>query len=338
MFPIDLRSDTVTRPSPGMREAMMRAEVGDDVYGEDPTVNQLEQYSAQLLGKESALFLPSGTMANLVSFLTLTQPGDAVIVAEQAHTIQYEVGGIARIAQVLPLLVPGDLGKITEEDILNRFNVGTDIHRTPTTLVSIENTVNRGGGVYYDFEEVAKIGNICKRLGLKLHCDGARIFNASIASNIDVKHLAGPCDLISFCLSKGLGAPAGSVLCGSKELITRARKFRKLLGGGMRQAGVLAVCGLYALQNHIEDLRKDHQRASQFRMLLEAKGWKFPLPSPTNMVFINVTDARKLVQYLREKHILVNSVADNRIRVVFHRDITEEQFNYVLEEFSKITP
>ncbi len=334
---IDLRSDTVTKPSPGMREAMAKAEVDDDVYGEDPTVRELEQYSAELMGKEAGLFNPSGTMSNLIAFLSLTNPGDAVILAEQAHTIHYEVGGITRIANILPLTVPGMLGKITEEDILARYNTGKDLHRAPTTLVSIENTVNRGGGAYYDYEEVSRIGRVCRQLGMKLHCDGARIFNASIACNIEPKYLAEPCDLINFCLSKGLGAPAGSVLCGSRELIQRARKFRKLLGGGMRQAGILAAGGLYALKHHIDDLQKDHERASIFRKTLEEKGWVFPLPSPTNIVFIQIPKAQQFVQKLREKNILVNADGEDCIRVVFHRDITDEQFQYALETFLKLS-
>lgn len=334
---VDLRSDTVTKPTSQMLEAMVKAEVGDDVYGEDPTVNELERYSAELLGKEAGLFVPTGTMANLISFLTLTNPGDAVILAEQSHAIQYEVGGLARIAQVLPLLVPGDLGKLSEEDIVSRYNSGEDIHCAPTTMVSIENTVNRGGGVFYTYEEVTAIGRVCKKLNLKLHCDGARIFNASIACNIDVKYLAQPCDLINFCLSKGLGAPAGSVICGSKDLINRARRFRKLLGGGMRQVGVLASAGLYALTHHIDDLRKDHERASIFRWSLENKGWKFPLPSPTNIVFLTVPNAFELGEKLKEKGVLIDVVRSDRIRVVFHRDITEEQFDYVLKTFLEIS-
>ncbi|HOQ32711.1 MAG TPA: GntG family PLP-dependent aldolase [Candidatus Hydrogenedens sp.] len=334
---IDLRSDTVTKPSPGMREAMAKAEVGDDVYGEDPTVIELEQYSAELLGKEAGLFNPSGTMSNLIAFLTLTNPGDAVILAEQAHTIHYEVGGITRIANILPLTVPGTLGKISEEDIRARHNSGKDIHRAPTTLVSIENTVNRGGGAYYDYEEVSRIGKICHQLGMKLHCDGARIFNAAIACNIEARYLAEPCDLINFCLSKGLGAPAGSVLCGSREFIQKARKFRKLLGGGMRQAGILAAAGLYALKNHIDDLQKDHERAATFRRVLEEKGGSFPLPSPTNILFITVKNAPSFVQTLREKNILVNAVREDCIRVVFHRDITDSQFQYTLDTFIKLS-
>lgn len=334
---IDLRSDTVTKPSPGMREAMVNAEVGDDVYGEDPTVIELEKYSAELMGKEAGLFTPSGTMSNLIAFLTLTQPGDAVILAEQAHTIHYEVGGITRISNILPLTVPGVLGKISEEDIRIRYNPGTDLHCAPTTLVSIENTVNRGGGACYDYEEVSRIGRVCRQLGMKLHCDGARIFNSAIACNIEAKYLAEPCDLINFCLSKGLGAPAGSVLCGSKEHIQRARKYRKLLGGGMRQAGVLASAGLYALKNHIEDLQKDHERASIFRRTLENKGWTFPLPSPTNILFIHVKNAHQFVQTLREKNILINAVHEEYIRVVFHRDITDAQFEYALETFLKLS-
>ena len=330
---IDLRSDTVTKPSPEMREAMAKAEVGDDVYGEDPTVNELEIYAAELMGKESALFMPSGTMSNLVAFLTLTHPGDSVILAEQAHTIHHEVGGVTRIANLLPLTVPGILGKISEGDIRSRFDSGEDIHRSPTTLVSIENTVNRGGGVYYDYEEVAHIGKLCHQLGIKLHCDGARIFNAALACNVEAKYLVGPCDLINFCLSKGLGAPAGSLLCGTKELIQRARKFRKMLGGGMRQIGIIAAAGLYALKYHIDDLQKDHERAALLRRALEEKSWNFPLPSPTNILFILFPKAQQLVQTLREKNILVNTVRDDCIRVVFHRDITDSQFQYVLETF-----
>lgn len=332
---IDLRSDTVTKPSPGMREAMARAEVGDDVYGEDPTVNRLQERAAELMGKEAALFVPSGTMANLLALLSQTRPGDTIILSEGAHPYHYENAGLARVGGLLTRTIEDPFGKITAEQVAEKILQVDDAHYSPTTLVSIENTTNRGGGAYYGFDEIEAIGRLCQNRGLKLHCDGARIFNAAIASNIDAQFLARPCDTISFCLSKGLGAPVGSLLCGNRETIHQAHRFRKMLGGGMRQAGILAAAGLYALEHHINDLANDHRRARKFRAALEPAGVKFPLPSPTNILYMEIPDPIGLVKRLRENGILLNPPRTPWLRVVFHRDISNEDLEQAIEIFKR---
>ncbi len=332
---IDLRSDTVTKPSPGMREAMAGADVGDDVYGEDPTVNRLQERAAELMGKEAALFVPSGTMANLLAFLSQTKPSDTIILSEAAHPYHYEGAGLARVGGLLTRIIEDPFGKMTAEQVAEKILQVDDAHYSPTTLVSIENTANRGGGAYYGFDDIEAIGRLCHSRGLKLHCDGARIFNAAIASNVEAHYLARPCDTVCFCLSKGLGAPAGSLLCGSRETIHQAHRFRKMLGGGMRQAGVLAAAGLYALEHHIDDLENDHRRARKFRVTLEAAGVKFPLPSPTNIVYMEVADPAGLAKRLGENGILVNPPRTPWLRVVFHRDISDQDLDQAIEIFKR---
>ncbi|MBI5094150.1 MAG: threonine aldolase family protein, partial [Candidatus Hydrogenedentes bacterium] len=292
MTTVDLRSDTVTRPTPGMREAMASAPVGDDVFGEDPSVNELQRRAAALLGKEAALFVPSGTMANLLAVLSQTRPGDMVILHRDAHPYNYESANLAMVAGVLPKLLGGDYGVMVPGDVRDNIVQSKDHHLAPTTLIAIENTTNRGGGAIYDIETVAAIGALAKERGLRLHCDGARIFNAVVATGVSAAKYASHVDTVCFCLSKGLGAPVGSLLAGTAATIDRAHRFRKMLGGGMRQSGILAAAGLYALDHHIERLAEDHARARRFRESLQGcSGLAFPLPSPPNIVYVDVADA-----------------------------------------------
>jgi len=330
---IDLRSDTVTKPSAAMRKAMAHAEVGDDVYGEDPSVNRLQAYAADLLGKEAALFMPSGTMGNLVAFLAQTRPGDSVILSAEAHPFHYESANLAMVAGLLLRTVVDPLGKMTAAQVAEQIVQTDDPHFSHTTSVCIENTSNRGGGAYYSLEEVEAIGRVCRRHGLKLHCDGARLFNAAAATNVEARYLAQPCNTVCFCLSKGLGAPVGSVLVGDSATLHHARRFRKMLGGGMRQAGILAAAGLYALEHHIADLAEDHRRAREFRLALEADGVRFCLPSPTNILYMGVTDAASVVARLAECGIRVNGRGSDAIRVVFHRDIGDADLEEAIAAF-----
>lgn len=320
---VDLRSDTVTKPSPAMREAMARAEVGDDVFGDDPTVHALEARAAGLLGKEAALFLPSGTMANLVALMAQTRAGDTVILSEEAHALNYEGGNFARFAGLLARPIPGLLGKFTPDDVDRMLVQRDDPHCSPMTLATMENTVNRGGGACYTVEETEALGRYCKRKGLRLHCDGARLFNAAVALEVDPAALAAPCDSVSFCLSKGLGAPIGSVLASDGATIHEARRCRKQLGGGMRQAGIVAAAGLHALEHHVAGLRDDHRRARDFRKALEAAGVIFSLPSPTNILIFESARPQEHVDRLAERGVLMVPFGPGRIRAVFHRDITD---------------
>ena len=332
---IDLRSDTVTRPSAGMRQAMAEAEVGDDVYGEDPAVNRLQDYAAELLGKESALFLPTGTMANLVAFLAQTHPGETVILSEESHPFHYERANLAVVGGLMLHTIPDALGKFTASDVSKRLVLEDDPHLSRTTLVSIENTTNRGGGACWEFHDVEAIAGLCHNKGLRLHCDGARLFNACIVTNVEAQYYARCCDTITFCLSKGLGAPAGSILASDHATIKRVRDYRKMLGGGMRQAGVLAAAGLYALENHLDDLAEDHRRTQAFRRALQAEGMRFPLPSPTNILYIEVQHSENATAALAAQGVLVLPHGDKRIRVVFHRDIDDEAMGRALEAFKQ---
>ncbi len=332
---VDLRSDTVTRPNAAMRAAMAAAEVGDDVLGEDPTVKALETRSAALLGKETALFVPSGTMANLLAVLSQTQPGDAVLLSEEAHPYHFESGNLGMVAGVLARPIPAMLGLLTPDDIAARIVRTRDPHFAPTTLVEIENTTNRGGGAIYPLETVVAIADLAHAQGLRVHMDGARLFNAVVATGISAAAYAAPVDTVSFCLSKGLGAPVGSLLVGPADTLARAYRYRKMLGGGMRQAGILAAAGLYALEHHIDRLRDDHRRAAHFRAQLEGtRGIEFPMPSPTNMVYLDVADAQATAARLREHGVLVHPTAPRRIRCVFHLDIDDAQTERAIEAFA----
>ena len=322
---VDLRSDTVTRPTPSMRQAMAEAEVGDDVLGEDPTVNALQRRVAAMVGKQAALFVPTGTMANLLAAVSQTRPGDTIVLDETAHPFNFESGGLAMVAGLMTKTVRGDCGILSPEQVEEALVLHKDHHYSITSLVSVENTTNRGGGAVYPLATVAAIGDVVHRHAVRLHCDGARIFNACAASGAGVKEYARHCDTLSFCFSKGLGAPVGSILTGDAETIDRAHRYRKMLGGGMRQAGVLAAAANYALDHHIERLRDDHHRAARFREALQGlPGIAFPLPSPTNIVFLDVINAERFVSALKQHGVLAGVAGPTRIRVVFHLDVDDE--------------
>ncbi|MBX3255264.1 MAG: aminotransferase class I/II-fold pyridoxal phosphate-dependent enzyme [Chitinophagaceae bacterium] len=331
---IDFRSDTVTRPTPAMLEAMHSAKVGDDVFGEDPTVNALEQYAADMFGMEAGIFCPSGTMTNQIAIKCHTQPSDEVICEKQSHIYQYEGGGIASNAGCQVKLVEGDRGRITAAQVLAAINPN-DIHKAPSSLVSLENTSNRGGGSCYEWEEMEAIRQVCNQHHLKLHLDGARLFNALVAKNQTTRQYGAVFDSISICLSKSLGAPVGSILLGNKSFITQARRVRKRFGGGMRQAGYIAAAGLYALQNHIQRLKEDHVHAQQIaRAVAQKKFVKNILPVETNIIIFELNDsitAATLVARLKEKGVLWYAIDVHKIRIVLHLDITASMVQQTID-------
>lgn len=324
---IDFRSDTVTRPTPGMLKAMMAAPVGDDVFGEDPSINELENRAAALFGMEAGIFCPSGTMTNQIAIKCHTQPGDEVICDESAHVYQYEGGGIAFNSGASVRLLQGDRGRITASQVKTAINPD-DPHRAHTSLVCLENTSNRGGGSCYAWEEVKKISQVCQEHQLIFHLDGARLWNALVAKNETPRQYGELFDSISICLSKGLGAPVGSLLLGKKIFIKKARRIRKVFGGGMRQAGFLAAAGMYALDHHIERLREDHDNARHLAgVLAESDFVKEVLPVETNIIIFEVKPslaAAQLVQKLKEHNILSYAITPERVRLVLHLDITRE--------------
>jgi threonine aldolase len=323
--PIDLRSDTVTRPGPAMREAMARAEVGDDVYGEDPTVNRLQERVAELLGVEAALYVPSGTMANQIALKVHTQPGDDVIVGEGSHNWLYESGAAGAISGV-QLTIAGKGGLFTAEDVRAAFKVDNH-HYAPTRLVCLENTHNRGGGVIWPEAQVQAVLGVARELSLRTHLDGARLWNVAAATGRSERELAAGFDTVSVCLSKGLGAPVGSLVCGSKERVWRAHRIRKLLGGGMRQAGILAAAGLWALEHNRERLARDHEHARRLaERLAGAPGYRVELATvQTNIVIADLTDrapaADALAARARDSGVLLNAIGPRRIRLVTHLDV-----------------
>jgi threonine aldolase len=324
---IDLRSDTVTRPTPGMLEAMFSAPVGDDVYGEDPTVNELETRAARMFGMEAGVFCPSGTMTNQIAIRVLTRPGDEVICDRLAHIYNYEGGGIASNSLASVRLLHGERGRFTAEDVLENINP-EDIHYPRTSLVALENTVNKGGGCYYSLEK-----------GLYLHLDGARVANALVASGQNPLAYGEYFDTISLCLSKGLGAPVGSVLLGSKGLIQKARRVRKVMGGGWRQAGYLAAAGIYALDNHIARLSEDHRRA---RVIADALP-HLPfvtgvIPVETNIVIFALPSeafAQELLHFLKSRQILASGFGKGHIRFVTHLDFDDAMLEKLLSVLSE---
>lgn len=322
---IDFRSDTVTRPTPGMLQAMFAAPVGDDVFNEDPTVNQLEKLSASLFGKEAALFCPSGTMTNQIAIKCHTQPGDEVICDHLSHVYQYEGGGIAFNSGCSVRLLQGDRGRITAEQVLSAINPD-DVHKPVSTLVSLENTANRGGGSCYNFQDILSIKDICVNNNLKLHLDGARLFNALVAKNETCQQYGEAFDTISICLSKGLGAPVGSVLVGPADFIKKARRYRKVFGGGMRQAGYIAAAGLYALEHQVARLKEDHEHAQILANALKEKDFVGEmLPVETNIIIFEVKGrftAPDLVTILQRSNILAIAISPTQIRLVVHLDIT----------------
>ncbi|MFM7511500.1 MAG: threonine aldolase family protein [Bacteroidota bacterium] len=322
---IDFRSDTVTKPTPGMHAAMQQAAVGDDVFGEDPSINALERKTAELFGMQAAIFCPSGTMTNQIAIKCHTQPGDEIICDENSHIYQYEGGGIAFNALCSVKLLAGNYGRITASQIESSVQPD-DVHRPISRLVSLENTSNRGGGSCYDFEEIKQIRNVCNKNQLALHLDGARLWNALIAKNESALQYGQVFDSISVCLSKSLGCPVGSLLVGSSSFIKKARRVRKVFGGGMRQAGFLAAAGIYALDNHLERLKIDHVHAATLAStLLSLPFVKKVLPVETNIVIFELQDglpAPTLVGTMKESGILAYAIAPNRVRLVTHLDIT----------------
>jgi threonine aldolase len=268
---VDFRSDTVTRPTPGMLEAMFKAKVGDDVFSEDPSINELEALGAKMFGMDAALFCPSGTMTNQIAIKCHTQPGDEVICEAGSHIYQYEGGGIAFNSGASAKLITGDRGRITAQQVVESINNADDVHKAKSSLVSLENTANRGGGSCYNLEEIKRIKQVCDQHSLLLHLDGARLFNALVAKKEKPEEYGTLFHSISICLSKGLGCPVGSLLVGTQDFIKKSKRIRKLFGGGMRQAGYLAAAGIYALQHQIERLQTDHDHAKQIEIALRKK-------------------------------------------------------------------
>ena len=324
---IDFRSDTFTKPSPEMLEVMFKAEVGDDVYGEDPTVNRLEFMAAEMFGMEAAVFCPSGTMTNQIAIKCHTVPGDEVICDHVSHVYIYEGGGIALNSASSVRPVVGDRGRLTAEQVSDAVNPD-DIHKPRTSLVSLENTANRGGGSCYAFSEIEKIKEVCLKNSLALHLDGARLFNATVAKGEDLKKYGETFDSISICLSKGLGTPAGSVLIGGREFIKKSRRIRKVFGGGMRQAGYLAAAGIYALEHNVERLKVDHNRAKKIAEALAKKNFiRSFLPVETNILIFEVNGRYSPVSFTEEmgkNEIRVTVISKTQVRMVLHLDITEE--------------
>jgi threonine aldolase len=328
---IDLRSDTVTLPTPEMRQAMAEAEVGDDVYGEDPTVNRLEALSATMLGKDAGLFIPSGTMGNLAALLSHCGRGDEVILGDLAHTFLYEAGGISALGGIHPRTIPNEPDGTMGLDRIESAIRPDNPHFPITRLICIENTHNRCGGEFLTIEYTEAVAEIAHRNHLALHIDGARIFNAAVAQSVSAKDLVAPADSVTFCLSKALCAPVGSVLCGSDAFIKRARRARKQLGGGMRQAGILAAAGIIALEKMVDRLIEDHTRAKLLAAgLRDLPGLTVEKdPPPTNMIYLSLDQNLSLTAYdlaekLRSKGIFVGAVAEKRMRLVVHYWINDE--------------
>lgn len=337
---IDLRSDTVTKPSNEMLESMFSAKVGDDVFGEDPTVNELEQYAARLFGKESALYCSSGTQTNQIAINVHTSPGGEVICHHESHIYKYEGGGIARNSGASVRLIEGDRGRISANEVQKWINPENDVHFPLTQLVSIEDTANRGGGAIYNFNEIKKLRALCNDINVPLHLDGARVFNALVENNIDYITYANQFDSISICLSKGLGAPVGSLLLGTNDFIKKARRVRKVFGGGMRQAGIIAAGGLFALKNNVDRLIIDHQNAKILEETLNQCEWvDRVIPVETNIVVTILKDynnREKIIEKLRESNILIMPFGPGMLRMVTHLDISKETTFKVCEVIKKI--
>ena len=326
---IDFRSDTVTKPTKEMLEAMFKAPVGDDVFSEDPTVNELQEFAAAYFGKEAALFCSSGTQTNQIAINVHVRPGGEVICHEESHIYKYEGGGIAKNSGASVRLLQGDRGRLTVDEIAKWINNPEDVHFPLTQLVSLEDTANRGGGAIYDFEEIKKIKAFCVANNLPLHLDGARVMNALVETRIDPKEYAAQFDSISICLSKGLGAPVGSVLVGTKEFIKQARRVRKVLGGGMRQAGIIAAGGLYALKNNVDRLKIDHEHARKLEATLNQLDWvESVLPVQTNIVVTILKDPNQreaIIERLAERNVRIMPFGPGMLRMVTHLDISSGQ-------------
>ena len=336
---IDLISDTVTKPTPAMMEVMMHAEVGDDVFKMDPTVNALQEKTAKLFGMEDALFFPSGTMANQAAIKLHTQPGDQLICDKYAHVYNYEGGGAAFNSGVTCKLIDGDRGMFSSAQLAAAIAGRVDIHVPFSRLVCIENTTNKGGGACWDFSELERVQKVAKNNNLAFHLDGARLFNALVAKKENPAQYGALFDTISICLSKGLGAPIGSILLGSKAHIAKALRIRKLFGGAMRQTGFLAAAAIYALDHHVERLADDHLKAKELgRVLQEAAYVTKVEPIETNIIIFYVDEkigATHFIEKMKDKNILLTPMGEGRIRIVTHLDYTDEMHEILLKELKK---
>ena len=336
---INLVSDTVTKPTPEMLQYMFQAKVGDDVYKQDPTVNELQDKVAALFGMEAALFFPSGTMANQTAIKLHTQPGEQLIADKWAHVYNYEGGGVSFNSGVSCQLLEGNRGMIKAPQVANAINDPEFYHSPKTSLVCVENTTNKGGGACYEIEDLVEIKKVCLANNLKFHLDGARIWNALVAKKQSPKHYGQIFDTISVCLSKGLGAPIGSLLISDKETIHRALRIRKILGGGMRQVGYLAAAGIYALDNHIERLADDHRRAKELGQALSQLSWVARVePIETNILIFEVQpsiDERAVVETLKQRGIHISSMGHGKLRMVTHLDYREVMHDYVMETLQR---
>ncbi len=337
---IDLRSDTITRPTPGMQEAMWSAPVGDDVFGDDPSVNALEEKAARLFGVEAALFCPSGTMTNQLAIRVHTQPGSDVICDKLSHIYLYEGGGIMLNSFSSVKLLDGDRGRITAEQVAGAISPEHDVHSTITRLVSLENTMNKGGGCYYDLDEIIEIRKVCDQHGIPLHLDGARLFNALVETGETPAQFGELFDSISICLSKGLGCPVGSLLLGTRDFIKKARRFRKVMGGGWRQAGFLAAAGMYALDHQVDRLKEDHARARAIGSILTKNpDIQYIYPIDTNIVICQLPDTILAADYVRKLEMLrIKAVTFGKhlVRFVTHHDFTDDHLTEFEKQFSKL--
>ncbi len=332
---MDLRSDTVTKPGAAMRKAMAEAEVGDDVFGEDPSINRLQEKVAELLGKEAAIYVPSGTMSNQLALKTHTNPGDEVIVEKDSHIFNYETAAPALLSGIQLNPVPGRRGLMTAEGVEDAVRP-ISYYMMPTRLVCVENTHNRGGGSIYPMKLIEEIKQVAEHHNLKYHLDGARLWNASVATGIKVSEYARLFDSVSVCLSKGLGAPVGSVLSGTKEYITRARRFRKIFGGGMRQAGVLAAAGLYALEHNVQRLAEDHEKAKVFgKILLDSSLYELNIDDvETNIVIFGLKPPIKMDKFIADAKslgVLLSAGTAGKVRAVTHLDVSMEDVKKAAE-------
>ncbi len=337
---INLVSDTVTKPTQEMLREMFRAEVGDDVYKQDPTVIQLENKVAAMFGMEAGLFFPSGTMANQTAIKLHTQPGDQLISDKDAHIYNYEAGGASFNSGVSCRLLDGNRGMITAEQVRMAINDPDFFHSPHTSLVCVENTTNKGGGACYDFEEFKKIEQVCKENNLKFHLDGARLWNALLVTNDNPKAYGNVFDTISVCLSKGLGAPIGSVLISNAETIKKAIRIRKILGGAMRQAGHLAAAGIYAIENNYQRLAEDHRRAKEIGAVLKTKKWVAKVePIETNILIFTLhpqITQEIVLEKLHQKGISISTMGGGKLRMVTHLDYREVMHTYVLETLERL--
>lgn len=337
---IDLRSDTVTKPTKEMREAIYQAEVGDDVYGEDPTIIKLEELAAQRVGKEAALFMPSGTQGNQTAVLTHCHSGDEIILEAESHIFYYEGAAISAFAGVQPRTIPGHRGSLKAEDVVATIRA-EDVHFPETGLICLENTHNRAGGAIISLDDMKAVYEVARKYDIPVHLDGARIFNASVATGIDAKEFASYTDSVQFCLSKGLGAPVGSILAGDQDFIEQARKWRKRLGGGLRQAGIIAAPGIIALNTMVERLEEDHENAKTLAEGLgNIKGLQIENLVETNIVVANVANlnisADQFVHLLKENGILVNAFSRESIRLVTHYDVSSDKIHEAVNTIQRI--